>query len=122
MRDSIKYLDQVSVLGEVNLTNCVQFLGVSSTQHIADFLVALKHKSSDETLKKLADFQENGVQLPVLAKQILDYIDEHLHEDTHFLLGVFEMIKTIISQSKIFPDPYLLYKTEIMKHFSSGNT
>ncbi|HMT01606.1 MAG TPA: DNA polymerase III subunit gamma/tau [Candidatus Absconditabacterales bacterium] len=122
MRDSIKYLDQVSVLGDVNLTNCVQFLGVSSTHHIADFLEALKHKSSTKAIQKLAEFQENGIQLSVLAKQILDYIDEHLHEDTAFLLSVFEMIKTIISQSKIFPDPYLLYKTEIMKYFSSGDT
>jgi DNA polymerase III gamma/tau subunit len=42
MRDAVKYLDQVSILGEITAENVSKFLGIASDHIIHDFLEAVR--------------------------------------------------------------------------------
>ena len=49
MRDAIKYLDQISVMGSVEATNVAQFLGVVSEQTLQEFTSLFRTYTQDPT-------------------------------------------------------------------------
>lgn len=42
VRDAVKYLDQVSILGNINTEHASKFLGVASENRIKEFLTAIQ--------------------------------------------------------------------------------
>jgi len=48
VRDSVKYLDQVSVLGKITSENVSKFLGVSSEVMIKSFLMTIKNRDENQ--------------------------------------------------------------------------
>jgi len=121
MRDANKYLEQVSVLGDVSVENVTQFLGIVGDEKIISLLRAIKEWSFDDCLRWLNELEQEGVDLTQFAKQVLSYTDEHFQEDMTHMSAMTELFSNIISSIKYFPHPLLSYKTKIF-HYLQGDT
>ncbi len=117
-RDAIKYVDQVSVFGDVNEDNVTKFLGIASEAVIKDFLDLIKSKDRDAIFAKIDDVHNQGVDLVQFAKQNIMYIDQNLMNDTDFLLDVSEAFSEIISTVKYYPYPTMVYKVALNRHIN----
>ena len=118
VRDANKYLDQISVMWEVTVDTVWQFLGVVSDQMIHDLLEKLKifqHSNSSEdfviVIAQVEGLGTKGVDLSNFPKQLMHYADEHFSSDPNFFSSVSKLASELISQSKRYPHPLLLYKT-----------
>ncbi len=123
MRDAIKYLDQVSILGDLNEENVIKFLGIASHHMIDAFIQKLfdakGKKHFDEVLQAIQDIHNQGIDLLQFTKQVLIYIDENLTNDIEKMSDIAQVFTDIISQSKRYPQPILLYKTALY-HYVMG--
>jgi len=119
LRDAVKYLEQVSVLGEVNEENVIKFLWVAPDRQIRELLEFLKwlYNGKEDYLDKIFEFLEKlqlgWVDLQVFAKQVLNYIDKHFIEDIEFYPSIAELFKKIFISLKLYPTSLLAYKIEI---------
>ncbi len=57
-RDAIKYLDQVSILGDITEENVAQFLGVAPETLIRNFVDAMQQKDQLRLFSIVDDLQE----------------------------------------------------------------
>ncbi|HKL43697.1 MAG TPA: DNA polymerase III subunit gamma/tau [Candidatus Absconditabacterales bacterium] len=121
MRDAVKYIDQVSVFGDVNEENVTKFLGVASEAMIKQFLDLIKVGDRNEIFEKVDEISDQGVDLVQFAKQNIMYIDQHLMEDTDFLLKISEAFSEIIGTVKYYPYPTMVYKVAINKQLGTQN-
>ncbi len=116
-RDAIKYLDQVSILGDITEEHVSQFLGVAPETLIKNFVEAMQ-KEDEETLFKIVDdLQEGGTDVQNFIKQLLLYIEEHMNEDAPTMLSLADILKNINISLKAFPQPYIIIKSELYKYF-----
>jgi DNA polymerase-3 subunit gamma/tau len=88
VRDANKYLDQISVMGEVTADSVGQFLGVVSDQMISDLLEQIKNFQnsglSDDFERMIGQVEElanKWVDLWNFPKQLMHYADEHFSSD-----------------------------------------
>ena len=120
VRDAIKYLDQVSVLGKISTGNVSQFLWISTDATIKSFFEVVKTNDRDlifEQIDKLAQWTD----LQQFAKQCIGYIDAHIIEDTDFYLKVSETFSEIMRQVRFYPYPAVLYKIAFNKYLNGDN-
>ncbi|PJA48240.1 MAG: DNA polymerase III, subunit gamma and tau [candidate division SR1 bacterium CG_4_9_14_3_um_filter_40_9] len=115
VRDAIKYIDQVSILGDINEEHITKFLGIASESIIKNFLNLIKNKDRDAIFSEIDAINEQGVDMHNFAKQTLMYIDQYLSEDTDFLLAVSEIFTEILGTIKYYPYPAIVYKIAINK-------
>lgn len=115
MRDAIKYVDQVSILGDITMEHVASFLGVASQEMIIQFLAHMKSHNLTQATSMVDEMQEIGIDLYNFAKQLLMYIDTHLHEDTQFFLQVTDMCTEVLRTVKFYPYPAIVYKIVIHK-------
>jgi DNA polymerase-3 subunit gamma/tau len=59
VRDAVKYLDQVSILGNISSTNVSKFLGISSESTIQDFLNLIKTGNRQEIFENIEKINES---------------------------------------------------------------
>lgn len=118
MRDAVKYLDQISVMGEVTPEQVSQFLWVVSEQMIANILDTMRAyqssgSDSDFTtlINQITNLSNQWVDLTLFPKQLMQYADQHFSEDANFYSEVSKLASTLLAQSKRYPHPLLLYKT-----------
>lgn len=118
MRDAVKYLDQISVMGEVNETNVSQFLGVVSDASIARIIHLYDSYTSSQTDSDFAELitaieqlGQQGVDLTLLPKQLMSYADRHFNENRQLYTTISTLSSQLLSQAKRYPHPLLLYKT-----------
>jgi DNA polymerase III gamma/tau subunit len=119
VRDAVKYLDQVSILGNITQENASRFLGISSEATIKDFLDTLKKGERNQIFQAIDTINTNGIDLHQFAKQILGFIDKHLLEDTDFYLQISEAFSPILRQIRYYPYPAVIYKIALAP-FASG--
>jgi DNA polymerase-3 subunit gamma/tau len=115
VRDSIKYLDQVSILGTISTENVSKFLGISSEASIKDFLTLIKTGEKNQTFHIIEQLNESGIDLHQFAKQVVGFIDKHLLEDTDFYLQIAEVMGEIMRQIRFYPYPAVTYKVALHK-------
>ncbi len=118
-RDANKYLDQISILGDITQEHITKFLGVAPESQIQDFLNASKDQNKLTVFKHIDEFAKQWIDLNQFAKQVLMYIDEHLNEDIDFLIEISEVFTDILSNIKYYPYPTIIYKIAFNKYFSS---
>ena len=109
VRDGIKYLDQVSVLGKISTENVSQFLWISTDSTIRMFFDVVKiwdRNQIFEQIDKLAQWTD----LQQFAKQCIGYINDHIMDDIDFYLKVSEAFSEILRQVRFYPYPAVLYK------------
>lgn len=119
-RDAIKYIDQVSVFGDVNEENVTKFLGVASESMIKDFLDLIKSKDRNSIFEKIDEIHNKWIDLVQFAKQNIMYIDQNLMTDTDFLLDISEAFSEIISTVKYYPYPTMIYKVALNRYIRKG--
>ena len=116
VRDSVKYLDQVSVLWAVTQEHVSRFLGISSEVQIRDFLMLIKKGERNQIFQTIEQINEHGIDFHQFAKQVIGFIDKHLLEDIDFYLQVSEVFGAIMRQVRFYPYPAVVYKVELNKY------
>lgn len=113
MRDAIKYLEQVSVIWEVNADSVGKFLGIVPEREIVDFLETLDEWNIEKIYAKIDKLQGKWTDLGNFAKDILSYLDEHLLENIEKNIRLVKLFDEIYRAVKEFPSSSLAYKTSI---------
>lgn len=119
VRDAIKYLDQVSVLGKISTENVSQFLWISTDATIKSFFEVVKTNDRNQIFEQI-DKLAQWTDLQQFAKQCIGYIDAHIMDDTDFYLKVSETFSEIMRQVRFYPYPAVLYKIAFNK-FLNGD-
>lgn len=122
VRDAVKYLDQVSILGKVDVAQASKFLGVASEKLITDFLAAIASKEREQVFTHIDDIQKTGVDLYNFAKQLLQYIDKHLMENIDEYLAISQACSDILATIKYYPYPAIVYKIAFNKLLTGEQT
>jgi len=120
VRDAIKYLDQVSVLGKISTENVSQFLWISTDATIKSFFEVVKTNDRNQIFEQI-DKLAQWTDLQQFAKQCIGYIDGHIIEDTDFYLKVSETFSEIVRQVRFYPYPAVLYKIAFNKYLNVDN-
>lgn len=120
VRDAIKYLDQVSVLGKISTENVSQFLWISTDATIKSFFEVVKTNDRNQIFEQI-DKLAQWTDLQQFAKQCIGYIDSHIIEDTDFYLKVSETFSEIMRQVRFYPYPAVLYKIAFNKYLNGDN-
>lgn len=113
VRDAVKYVDQVSILGAINEENITRFLGVAGESTIKNLISTLKTWDREQIFAQLDQINQNGIDLGQFAKQAIGYLDQHLLEDTDFLLQCSELFGKVLSTLRWYPYPIIAYKIAI---------
>ena len=118
MRDAIKYVDQVSVFGNINVENVTNFLWIAGDKLIGDFLETIKSWDKGKIFAMVDDIASRWIDLAQLTKQIIVYIDQNLADDMEFLLSVSEIFGDINATIRYYPYPNIAYKIAINKYLN----
>jgi len=121
VRDAVKYVDQVSILWDLNEENVARFLGVAWESIIKEILQDIKEWNREKIFSKLDNITWQWIDLSQFAKQSIGYLDQHLLEDTDFYLKCSELFWNIISTIRWYPYPIIAYKIAINKFLSENN-
>jgi len=122
MRDAIKYVDQVSIFGNINVENVTNFLWIAGDKVIWDFLEAIKSGDKTKIFDMVDEMSNRGIDLTQLTKQVIVYIDQNLTKDMEFLLSVSEVFGDINSTIRYYPYPNIAYKIAINKYLNKWET
>lgn len=115
VRDAVKYLDQVSILGSIDTANVSKFLWVASEKRVHDFLASIAKQDREEVFTQVDRLQEDGIDLYNFAKQLLQYIDKHLMENIDGYLAISQSCSEILSTIRYYPYPAIVYKIAFNK-------
>ncbi len=122
VRDAVKYLDQVSILGNIDTANVSKFLGVASEKRVQDFLASIEKKDRQDLFTQVDRLQEDGIDLYNFAKQLLQYIDKHLMENIDGYLAISQSCSEILSTIRYYPYPAIVYKIAFNKLLAGPQT
>ena len=114
-RDAVKYIDQVSVFGDISLKNVTNLLWMVWDSTIKDFLDVVKSWDRAKIFEKVDEINGLWVDLAQFAKQVIMYIDQYLLEDTDFYLKISESFGEIMSMIRYYPYPNMVYKIVLNK-------
>lgn len=120
VRDAVKYLDQVSVLGNIDEEHITKFLGVASETAIKDFLKLIQAADPKVIFERIDDINNQGIDLHSFAKQTLMYIDQIFLEDIDFSTKISETFTDIIGNIRHYPYPAIVYKVAIHKYLQKN--
>lgn len=120
VRDAVKYVDQVSVLGNIDEEQITKFLGVASEVLIKDFLALIQAGDHKTIFEKIDDIHNQWIDLNSFAKQTLIYIDQIFLEDINFSTNISETFTDIIENIRHYAYPTIIYKVAIHKHLNKN--
>jgi DNA polymerase III subunit gamma/tau len=118
-RDAVKYLDQVSILGDITQDHVTSFLWVASDQLIESFLQNIIAKNTQECFSIIDSLHETWVDTSNFIKQCLVYIEEHFSQDVSWYIWCADILKRITMGLRWFPLPTILMKMEIYNAFNT---
>ncbi len=117
VRDSVKYLDQVSILGKVTAAHVSSFLGVASNYTIKQFLDTTLAWDERAVFDAIDTLHNQGIDLYNFAKQLIVYIDTRLYENMDGYMRVIEMLSYVMSTIRYYPYASVVYKMAYHKFF-----
>lgn len=120
VRDAVKYLDQVSILGSITQEHVTSFLGVASDQLMKSFLEAIITKDLQQAFSIADSLHDTWVDIHNFIKQCLVYIEEHFSENIEWYITCSDILKRILYWLKTFPLPIVLMKMEIYNTFNQS--
>ncbi|MBP7848485.1 hypothetical protein KA013_04745 [Patescibacteria group bacterium] len=118
LRDAIKYLEQVSMLGKVTAASVTMFLGAVSESVLNEFIGLVRAGKPDDIFSYLDGLADGGVDLTSFAKDILLWLDERFMDDIPFSVGLANAFKEIVIGVKNYPYPLIVYKTVLRKYLT----
>jgi len=113
LRDAIKYLEQVSIIWNINTENVTKFLWIVPEKQIVDFLETIWSNNIDKIFLKIEQFQKEWTDLWNFVKDILLYLDENLSKNFENNLKLVNLFDKIYANIKNFPTSSLAFKTII---------
>lgn len=119
VRDAVKYIDQVSILGAINEENISKFLGVAGENTVRAFLDVMRTGERNQIFAYLDQIGNSGIDLSQFAKQTIVYIDQHLLESVDFYLEVCKLFGEILSTLRWYPYPLIAYKIAINSYLGN---
>ncbi len=119
LRDAIKYLEQVSIVWEVNTENTSKFLWLAPERQIKDFLEVVEAGDIKEVFHTIEKLQNQGVDLSNFIKDTLAYLDEHLSENIEENLKLINLLDEVYQNLKNFPSAVLAYKTVLWNNLTN---
>lgn len=114
-RDAVKYIDQVSVFGDISVKNVTNLLGIVGDNTIKEFLEIIKSWDRANIFTRVDEIHSQWIDLAQFAKQVIMYIDHHLMEDVEFFLKISELFGEILSMIRYYPYPNMVYKIVLNK-------
>lgn len=114
-RDAVKYIDQVSVFGDISVKNVTNLLGIVGDNTIKEFLEIIKSWDRAQIFTRVDEIHSQWIDLAQFAKQVIMYIDHHLMEDVEFFLKISESFGEILSMIRYYPYPNMVYKIVLSK-------
>lgn len=124
MRDAVKYMDQVSIIGKIDTEHVTNFLGIAPLQLIEqtihDILQARKQQDYDIVIQRIEQLQEQAVDLQQFTIQLMDYIDNHIQQNPEAYSTLAQTLHHIIQQAKRHPHIALLYKSLLYQFVHAG--
>ncbi len=121
VRDAIKYVDQVSILGDITQDHVSSFLWVASDSLIKGFFQACLQEDIKKTFDIVNTIQDSGIDIGNFIKQCLVYIEEHFQENPSWFIICADILKNVAYGLRSFPIPSVLLKMEIYKALSKGD-
>ncbi len=116
LRDAIKYLEQVSIIWEINEENVSKFLWIAPERQIEEFIQIVKSSDINTIFNKLEDLQQQWIDLSNFIKDILLYLNQHLLDNLDENLQLVSLFDEVYQNIKNFPSAILAYKTIIWIH------
>ena len=120
-RDAIKYVDQVSILGEITEEHVSSFLGVASATSIQQLFNYIQAGNYNDLVTFVDGLVVQGIDLHQFAKQVLLYLDEHLLENPELFVPLSSLFSDILAKMRFAPHPALAYKM-VLYQAIAGNT
>lgn len=117
LRDAIKYLEQISILGEITEEQVATFLGVVSDRLLEQAMDLLQGTDASAWISFLDQLVGQGVDLQNFAKEILLRLDSHFLEQPARYAQLAWLMREIISEAKRYPHPLLLRKAKTWQWF-----
>lgn len=115
MRDAVKYMEQVSIVGDISTEHVTSFLGIAPLtliqETVEDIIIARETQDYEIVLTRIQTLQDQGIDLQQLSTQLMDYIDDHIHEDPEKYSLLAQKLYTIVQDAKRHPHIGLLYKS-----------
>ena len=121
-RDAVKYIDQVSVFGDISVKNVTNLLGIVWDNTIKEFLEIIKSWDRVNIFTRVDEIHSQWIDLAQFAKQVIMYIDHHLMEDVEFFLKISESFGEILSMIRYYPYPNMVYKIVLNKWISEDES
>ena len=116
VRDAVKYLEQVSILGDVTVTNVQTFLWVVSETVITDMIDAVKSNDFTRVSTQLDELYAWGTDVTALVKDILLYMDQHFIQDPAVYSTLARVWMGIYTKLRGAVSPILLCKAELWSY------
>lgn len=120
-RDAVKYLDQVSILGDITQDHVSSFLGVASDQLVEQFLTALLAHDMPTAFTAIDTLHTSGIDMAHFIKQCLGYIADHFTENIGGYSEAVELCRRVNYAIKSFPLPAILLKAEVAQMCGASN-
>lgn len=113
LRDGIKYLEQVSILGKVTVQTVSKFLWVVSWVVIESLMESISEWSYENFESKLDTLIQNWTDLQALAKDIFRWLDNAFGTNPWFWSPRVGIFQEISSEMRRYPKPELLWKKKV---------
>jgi len=119
LRDAIKYLEQVSIIWEINEENVSKFLGIAPERQIEEFIQVVKSSDINKIFQKLEELQQQWIDLSNFIKDILLYLNQHLLDNLNENLQLVNLFDEIYQNIKNYPSAILAYKTILWSNLTN---
>ena len=110
VRDAVKYIDQVSILGTIDEDNVSKFLWVAGEGTVRAFFEKLENGDKSQFFELLDQIDQKGIDLVQFAKQVIVYADQHLLENMDFYLKISQKLGDLLGVVRRYPHPRMAYK------------
>ena len=110
VRDAVKYIDQVSILWEIDEDNVSKFLWVAGEGVVREFFKRLEKGNKADFFELLDQIDQKGIDLVQFAKQVIVYADQHLLENMDFYLQISQKLGELLGVVRRYPHPRMAYK------------
>lgn len=118
LRDAIKYLEQISMLGDVTQTHVSTCLWVVSDAVVQTFMNYILAGQVSEVYSYLDVLYEQWTDLRIFANDILWWIDSNFLENPSLYATIAGVMREIYAEIKQYPYPVLYYKAKLHQYFN----
>jgi DNA polymerase III gamma/tau subunit len=118
LRDAIKYMEQVSMLGAITADQVTKFLGVTTESVLQDTMECLQTGDFRHMSELLDTLYTGGTDMIVFAKDLLLWLDEHFMENPESYSTLAGVMREIYRDIKTYPYPVLVFKSKLRHRFA----